>query len=111
VIREKVARQQPDDLAPLADRDLGIEGEPPCEFSAQSRAADWPPNHKSTRRANVDCVEMLELFGQRRRSEGSVTADVDAPQKNHECHAFASDVERGMPDRDGLAAKDNAVAI
>src|SRR5262245_52079858 len=30
---------------------------------------------------------MLQSFGEPGRPEGSVTADVDAPQKNHECHA------------------------
>jgi len=29
------------------------------------------------------------LFGERGRSEGPVTANVDAPQKNHKCHEFS----------------------
>jgi hypothetical protein len=31
---------------------------------------------------------VLQLFGERGRSEGPVTADVDPSQKNHECHTF-----------------------
>jgi len=86
VAQEEVARHQPDDLAPLADHDLGIEGKSAGEFKAQLRAADWLPDDKGTRRADADDVEMLQLFGEGRRSKGSVTSDVDAPQKNHECH-------------------------
>ena len=84
--RKTIVRHQPDDLATLADHDLGIKRKPACEFKAQLRAADWLPNHKGTRGADVDGIEMLQLFGEDGRSEGSVTADVDTPQKNHECH-------------------------
>jgi hypothetical protein len=31
---------------------------------------------------------VLQLFGERGRSEGPVTSDVDPPQKNDECHEF-----------------------
>src|SRR5262245_58589446 len=32
---ETIVRQQPDDLPPLTNHDLGIEGKPACEFKAQ----------------------------------------------------------------------------
>jgi len=85
--REKVVRHEPHDLPAVAEHDLGIERKPAGEFNAQLRAADWLPDHKGAGCADVDGVEMLQLFGERRRSKGSVTADVDPPQKNHECHA------------------------
>jgi hypothetical protein len=79
--RERVVRHQPDDLPTLADHDLGIEGKPTCDFNAQLRTADGLPDHEGTRRANIDGIEVLQLFGERSRSEGSVTADVEAPHK------------------------------
>jgi hypothetical protein len=42
--------------------------------------------------ADVHGVEMLRLFGERREPERSVTTDVDAPQKNHECHGYVHTV-------------------
>jgi hypothetical protein len=42
---------------------------------------------------------MLQLSGERGRPEGSVTADVDAPQENHDCHS------RTGPERQGFAAR------
>jgi hypothetical protein len=77
--REKVVRHQPDDLPPLADHYLGIEGKPACDFSAQLRMADWLPDYKGTRRTDVDRIEVPQLFGERSWSEGSVTSDVEAP--------------------------------
>lgn len=41
-------------------------------------------------RKEIYGIEVLQLFGKRGRSEGPVTADVDPPQKNHECHEFPS---------------------
>jgi hypothetical protein len=84
--REKVVTQKPDDLPALADGDLGIEGKPVCDFSAQLRAADWLPDDKGTRRSDVDDIEVPKLLGERSWSEGSVTPDVDTPQKDYECH-------------------------
>ena len=101
MVRETIVRHQPDDLPSLADHDLGIEGKPAYEFNAQLRAADWMTDHKGPRCADVDSIEMLQLFGELRRSKGSVTADVDAPHKNHECHelppAGASPIRGARP--------------
>ena len=83
-----IPRHHPDNLAALADHDLGIKGKPACQFGAELRPADWPPDHEGARRADVDGIEVLQLSGERGRSEGPVTADVDPSQKNHECHAF-----------------------
>jgi len=77
---------QPDNLASRADHDLRIEGKAACQFGAELRLADWPPNHEGPRRADVDGIEMLQLFGEPGRPEGPVTSDVDPSQKNHECH-------------------------
>ena len=75
-------------LAALADHDLGIKGKTTCQFGAELRLGDWPPDHEGARRADVDGIEVLQLFGEHGRSEVPVTADVDPSQKNHECHAF-----------------------
>ena len=98
LVREMILRHQPDNLAALADHDLGIKGKPACQFGAELRPGDWPPDHEGARRADVDGIEVLQLFGERGRSEGPVTADVDPSQKNHECHAFPPG---GRLDHDG----------
>src|SRR3972149_2604717 len=51
-------------------------------------AGDWSPDHDRACRADVDGIEVLQVFGERGRSEGPMTADVDPSQKNHECHEF-----------------------
>ena len=84
--REEVVTQKPDDLPALTDCDLGIEGKPVCDFSAQLRAADRLPDDKGTRRTDVDDIEVPQLLGERSWSEGSVTPDVETSQKDHECH-------------------------
>jgi hypothetical protein len=63
-------------------------GKPACQFGAELRPGDWPPDHEGACRADVDGIEVLQLFGERGRSEGSVTTDFDPSQKSHECHAF-----------------------
>jgi hypothetical protein len=86
VIREHIVRHESEYLAPLADRDLSIEGKSAGEFDAQLRARDGPPNNKCACGPDADDVQQLQLPDQCRRSESSVPTDVDAPQKNHECH-------------------------
>lgn len=88
MVRKDVGRKQPHDIPPLADHDRGIEGKSACELSAQVRAAERLPNHESTRRSDVDGLKVLQLCGERRGPERSVTADVDASQKNHKCHVL-----------------------
>jgi len=84
---EMSLRHQPDDLAALANHDLDVKGNPACQFGAELGPGDRPPDHEGARRADVDGIEVLQLFGERGGSEVSVTADVDPSQKNHECHA------------------------
>ena len=48
---------------------------------------DRLPDHERTCCADVDGIEVPQLFGERCRSEGPVTANVNAPQKYHKCHA------------------------
>jgi hypothetical protein len=57
-------------------------------IGAELGPGDWPPDHEGARRADADGIEVFQLFGERCRPEGPVTADVDSSQKNHECHAF-----------------------
>ena len=71
----------------LADRDLGVKGKPACQFGAELPPADSPPDHEGARRTDVDGIEVLQLFSERGRSEVPVTTDVDASQKDDECHA------------------------
>ena len=88
LLREMILRHQSDNLAALADHDLGLKRKPAGQFGAELRAGDWPPDHEGTRRADVHGIKVFQLFGERGGSEGSVTAHVNASQKNHECHAF-----------------------
>src|SRR6266540_2651312 len=83
-----ILRHQPDNLAARADHDLGIKGKRACQFGAELRPRDRPPDDEGARRADVDGIEVLQLVDERGRPEGPVTADVDPSQKNHECHAF-----------------------
>src|SRR5262249_15817304 len=57
-------------------------------FAAQLHAADRSTHDERARSADVDHVEMLQPRGQQRWSEGSMTADVDASQKNDERHSL-----------------------
>jgi hypothetical protein len=95
-----ILRHQPDDLATLADHDLRIEGKLGDQLGAELRRGDWTPDHKSARRADVDHIEVFQLFGERGRSEGPVTTDVDPSQKNHEGHEFSP--AAGAPTREPL---------
>ena len=81
-----IPRHQRDNLPALANHDLGIKWKPACKFRTELCSGDWPPDHEGARRADVDDIEVLQLFGEGGRSEGPVTADVHAPEKNHECH-------------------------
>jgi hypothetical protein len=83
-----IVRHQPDNLAALANHDLRIKGQPGCQFGTELRLGDRLPDHEGTRRADVDRIEVLQVFGERGRSEGPVTADVDPSQKSDECHEF-----------------------
>jgi hypothetical protein len=83
-----ILRYQPDNLAALADHDRGLKRKPACQFGAELRPGDWPPDHEGARRADVDGTKVLQLFDEGCRSEGPVAADVNSSEKNHECHAF-----------------------
>jgi uncharacterized protein (DUF1697 family) len=48
-----ILRHQPDYLAALADHDLGIKGQPACQFGAAFRLGDRPPDHEGARRAEL----------------------------------------------------------
>jgi hypothetical protein len=87
--RERIPGDQPDDFPALTDHDLGLKGQPARQFGAELRSADGLPDQEGARRADVDGIEVLQLFGESRRPEGPVTADVDPPQENHECHECA----------------------
>ena len=95
--REMILSHQPDDVATLADHDLGLKGKSARQFGTELRLRDRPPDHEGTRRADVDGIEMLQLFGERFGSKGPVTTNVDPSQKNHECHALFSCWRRLRP--------------
>ena len=82
---EGVLRHQVENLLALADDYFSIKRKSAHHFRTESRSGNRLPNNKGTRRANVDGIELLELFCENRRSEGLVTADVHASQKDHEC--------------------------
>jgi len=88
LVRKMILRHQPDNLAALADHDLSIKRKPARQFRTELRPGDWLPNHEGARCAYVHGIEVPQLFGEYRRSEGPVTADVDPSQKDHKCHAF-----------------------
>jgi hypothetical protein len=83
---EHALGQQPGDVARAANDDLRHERQPALELLPQSRLADALPDHKRTRRADVDGVEVRELFREDAWPERPMTADVHAPQEHHECH-------------------------
>lgn len=41
---------------------VGIEGKPARDFRTQLHLADWLPDHEGARRADVDGIEMPQLF-------------------------------------------------
>ena len=86
-------RHQPDDLAPIADDDLGPGGKLRGQLGTKLRPRDRPPNHERSRRADIDDVEVPELFGERGRPEDPVTPDVDASQQDDECHGFSPSID------------------
>src|SRR5712691_6155990 len=61
LVGERILRHQPDNLAARADHDLGIKGKPACQFGAELRPGDGPPDHEGARRADVDGIEVLQL--------------------------------------------------
>ena len=96
LICERVPGNKPENLAALADHDLGVKWQPACYFSAEFRLGDRPSDHQRARRTNVDHVEVLQLLGKLRGSKSPVTSDVDASQEYHEGHASSP---AGIPNR------------
>jgi hypothetical protein len=84
--RKDILSRQPDDFGAFADHDLGNEWKPASQFISQLCAAYRLPNDERASGADVDGMKMPQAFREARRSEGSVTADVDAPEQNYECH-------------------------
>src|SRR5262245_43371723 len=83
---EPVLSEQSVDPAARANHDGGFEWQPSCQLNAQSPLRDRLPDDEGTRRADVDGVQMLQLFREPGRPEGSVPANVDAAQKNDVAH-------------------------
>jgi hypothetical protein len=76
--RIEVARRKSDDLSARADYGLGFERQSRRNFTAQLLAAHGLADHERTRCADIDGIEVLQLFGQRSGPKGLMTADVDA---------------------------------
>jgi hypothetical protein len=53
VIREMILNHHPRNLRTLTNHDLGIKGKPSCQFRAQARLGDGPPNEEGVRCADV----------------------------------------------------------
>jgi len=70
---------------------------------------DWLPDHECARRADIDGIEVFQFFGERGRSEGPVTTDVDPSQQNHECHEFLLQVS--LKKTDPWALKTDSPAL
>ena len=83
---EGFLRDRPQNLAALADHDLGCKWKPACEFHKDLRRCDRLPDHESAGSPDVDGIEVFQLSGERGGPEGPVTADVDPSQQNDECH-------------------------
>jgi len=81
-------RHQPDNLATLVDHNLRIKWNPGCQFGAQLGLGDRLPDHEGARRADVERIEVRELFGESGGPEGPVVPDVDPSQIHHERHEF-----------------------
>jgi hypothetical protein len=86
VPREQVTRRKRYEIPTRADYDFGREWKPAREFTAQSLAAHGRVDHERSRRTDIHSIQVAQLVSQRGRSEGLVTADVDASQQDHECH-------------------------
>jgi hypothetical protein len=90
---EPVLGHQGSDLCPVADNDLGFEGQAPPERRDQVRAPNPSLHDERARSADVHEAQIRQLRRQHRGSEDPVAPDVYAPEKNDQ--------------RDGgLAAKD-----
>jgi hypothetical protein len=114
LVREVILRQQPDDLAALANQDVGVGGKSACQFGVQLRSGHSPPEHEGAGRADVDGIEVRRLFGERGWPEDPATADVDSSQQNHECHAFLlpTPLETAIafsPSRPGIRTKRGSI--
>ena len=81
-----ILRHQPDNLSTLTDHDLRIEGKPGYQFGAELPSGDRLADHEGARCADVDGVKVPQLSGERGRSEGPVTTDVNPSQKDYDCH-------------------------
>lgn len=103
MVPERILRHEPDDLAALADHDLAIKGKPACQFLKEFCSLNGTPDHERARRTDVDGIEVFQLFGECRRSEGPVPANVNPFQKNNDCQAL-SPVGYGLPMMMNVAA-------
>ena len=78
--------QQPRDVTSVADHDFRHEWQPAFELTTELRLTDRGGNDERAGCADVDGAEMLEFFGEQRRFERAVTADVDTAKKDDVCH-------------------------
>lgn len=78
--------QQPRDVTSVADHDFRHEWQPAFELTTELRLTDAGGNDERAGCADVDGAEMLEFFGEQRRFERAVTADVDTAKKDDVCH-------------------------
>src|SRR5580765_4665885 len=87
---EALVRQHRGNVTVRADHDVRIEWKPAREFRAELRAARGPPDHKRPGGADVDNVKVPQLRCELGGPKRSVTADVDASQKDDVGHIASS---------------------
>ena len=79
-------RGQADNVTRRTDHRFGFEGEMAAQFKAQLRLADWFSDDKSSGRADIHHPVFGQSAGQDARTEGPVSADVDAFEENNPGH-------------------------
>ena len=86
VTSERVLCDKPEDVGSAADHDRRFEWQSASYLCPKIPAGDLVPSDQRTGRTHVDDIELLQGLCQHARTKGSVPADVDSLEKNHECH-------------------------
>src|SRR2546426_3935013 len=86
LIRKWFPGREVDDIARLTDHELRFERQSAEQFGAHHRLADRLADHKGSRRAHVDHIEVRQLSGQDARLERFVSSHIDASQEHDQGH-------------------------
>ena len=85
--RKWIGRRVSQNVAAVADHDVGLEGEAPLDLPAKRRPADPLANDEGSGRAEAHSTEAPQLTRESARTECPMPSDVHALEKNDECHA------------------------